>query len=293
MYSRRELVCFSDIGRSRSVEHLPHPFPSALNLFSQSRRWFVHVSFHINWFRPPLQSSTISVQTIDLAISNWYGQWVWANVAHSPPSVSCSTLLWFDLAWLKNLDCSRSFGSNRTNRWPFYSAPFCHWSSTCFCRQPQLVVSPKFLCISHTRPGSSPRRNCRIWWLPLLLWCPPDHFWRPTLASYSPEPKRMHTKFKQCHFKWATQFTCASFAIGNRMRYLSQICYSQHKAYRVQYVRFASAIEARDGCELAIEIIDFRTFAIRFEAIENHRLDIHFDNRPIDTIQLSCICDAN
>lgn len=77
------------------------------------------------------------------------------------------------------------------------------------------------------------------------------------------------------------------------LRYLTQICYSQHKAYWIQYVRFARAIEPGDGCEFTIEIIDFRSFSIRFETIENHRFDIHFDFRPIVMNSISFSCNKN
>lgn len=174
---------------------LPNPSLSVWNLFSRLRRLFAHVSFRINWCRLPLRSSTISAQTTALVKKKTFQSttgWTTRHVTNLPPSVSCSILLWFVLAWSKNLDCSRSFESNRTNRWPFYFAPFGRWSNIYFCRRRPLVASPKSLCISHNRPDNFPRPNCRIWSWQLPLWYPPVHFWRPTLANCSLVPKQSH-----------------------------------------------------------------------------------------------------
>lgn len=50
--------------------------------------------------------------------------------------------------------------------------------------------------------------------------------------------------------------------LQNRANYLIQFRNAEYKANRIQNVRFASAIESSDRCELWIKISDFSSFAI-------------------------------
>lgn len=60
--------------------------------------------------------------------------------------------------------------------------------------------------------------------------------------------------------------------------YLSQIGDTKNKANGIQYIGFAGAIEASDGGEFLIKAIDFGTFTIGFESVQNQLFHPHFSS---------------
>lgn len=68
-----------------------------------------------------------------------------------------------------------------------------------------------------------------------------------------------------------------------RAAYLWQIGNAQQKAYRVQDVGLAAAVEPGDGVERQIKPIYLRPLSIGLEAVQDDRLDIHL---PRDSARL-------